>query len=873
MELKSGAKIGPYEIVSALGAGGMGEVWKARDTRLGRIVAIKTSREKFSERFEREARAVAALNHPHICTLYDVGPDYLVMEYVDGTEIRGPMPLDRALTLAIQIASALEAAHRTLITHRDLKPANILVTKAGVKVLDFGLAKFEQTKAAAASDETVTRALTQEGSIVGTPQYMAPEQLQGKITDARADIFSFGCVLYEMLTGKRAFDGASTASVIAAILERPAPSVSEVAPAALNRVVGKCLAKDPDDRWQTARDLKDELAWIAGGGTEVTAQPQGTRYTGWLAAGTLAAVAAAASWIAWRATLPVDRSPLRVTLDLGASAATDLANDSLALSPDGTRLAWIVRRADGQPLIATRLLSQSVVTSLAGTEGAEGPFFSPDGHWIGFAAEGKLNKVSLDGGAPVPLASTSLPRGADWGADGNIVATLSVSSGLVRIPAAGGVPQTLTKLTAGETTHRWPQILPGGESVLFTAGTNGDLEIAGIDVVSLRTGQRRNVLRGGYHGRYLAPGYLVYIHQGTLFGVRFDLSRLETQGTPAPLVEDVASGAIWGGVAQFALAQSGELAGTLVYMSGQAAVTSLAWLDAAGNTLPLLSAPGSYWAPRLSPDGKGLALSGVPASATDLWVDDLSRDHLSRRTSGGINRFPVWTPDGRHIAFQSNVRDLAWMRADGGGERQLLLTGTQPLLPASFSPDGSRLTYSSASPETAFDLWTLPLDLTDPDHPKPGKPEKFIGTPANEVGSRFSPDGRWIAYQSDESGPWEVCVRPFPGPGDPWVVSSGGGTYPIWSRDGRQLFYESLDNRIMVADCAVHGDSFEAGKPRVWSTRRLEIVNRLVPNLDLAPDGKRFAVLVAPPDNDQKGPVLARFVLNFGDEVRRKLGK
>src|SRR5665213_1301534 len=400
MELKPGAKLGPYEILSAIGAGGMGQVWKARDSRLDRIVAIKTSAARFSDRFEREARAVAALNHPHICTLYDVGPDYLVMEYIEGSEIKGPLPLELALKYAIQFVSALEAAHRKGITHRDLKPANILVAKGGIKVLDFGLAKIEQSRAAAANDETLTQALTQEGSIVGTLQYMAPEQLQGKITDARADIFSFGCVLYEMLTGKRAFDGTNTASVIAAILERPAPSAGEVAPAALDRVVGRCLVKDPEDRWQTARDLRAELFWIAGGGTASPTQTASLPHKHKWAVPAVVAMAAVAvvGWaMYWRATRPVDHSPTHVTLDLGANAVTDPSNDNLALSPGGTRLAWIVSGADGQPVIATRLLSQSTATSLAGTEGAEGPFFSPDGRWIGFAAGGKLKKISVEG--------------------------------------------------------------------------------------------------------------------------------------------------------------------------------------------------------------------------------------------------------------------------------------------------------------------------------------------------------------------------------------------------------------------------------------------------------------------------------------------
>jgi tRNA A-37 threonylcarbamoyl transferase component Bud32 len=401
MDLKSGEKLGPYEILSRIGAGGMGQVWKARDTRLDRIVAIKTSAEKFSERFEMEARAVAALNHPHICTLYDVGPDYLVMEYVEGSEIKGPLALDQALAYAGQLASALEAAHRKGITHRDLKPANILVTKAGIKVLDFGLAKFEQTKAAVAADEAVTRAaLTQEGSILGTLQYMAPEQLQGKTIDTRADIFSFGCVLYEMLTGKRAFDGANSASVIAAILERPAPSVSAVAPATLDRVLKKCLSKDIDERWQSAHDLKDELAWIAGGGAEVPGQaearPTLVKKFAWpLAAGLALVVGATTTWMLKPVPVPV-RPVSRMVIDLAPDERfANLNTPVVAISPDGAAVVYVASRGSGPAQLFLRPLNALKAEPLAGTENAASPFFSPDGQWVGFFADGKLRKIAV----------------------------------------------------------------------------------------------------------------------------------------------------------------------------------------------------------------------------------------------------------------------------------------------------------------------------------------------------------------------------------------------------------------------------------------------------------------------------------------------
>jgi serine/threonine protein kinase len=411
MEIQPGAKLGPYEILSSIGAGGMGHVWKARDTRLDRIVAVKTSAAKFSERFETEAHAVAALNHPNICTLYDVGPDYLVMEYAEGAEIKGPMPFDQALTYAIQLASALEAAHRKGITHRDLKPANILVTKSGIKVLDFGLAKFEQSKAAVAADEALTRAaLTQEGSIIGTLQYMAPEQLQGKPAHTQADIFSFGCVLYEMLTGKRAFDGANSASVIAAILERQAPSVGQVAPAALDRLLKKCLAKDPDERWQTAHDLKDELTWIAGGGTEVPGQAE-ARPTFWIGATAVAMlIAAGLAFLYFRPKPPIETPVIRSSIE--TPEITALRPTPPALSPDGRKLVFSAISADGKVQLWTRSLDALTAQPLAGTDGGQAPFWSPDSKSIGFFADGKLMRIDAAGGPVVTLTDAAFARGA-----------------------------------------------------------------------------------------------------------------------------------------------------------------------------------------------------------------------------------------------------------------------------------------------------------------------------------------------------------------------------------------------------------------------------------------------------------------------------
>jgi Tol biopolymer transport system component/predicted Ser/Thr protein kinase len=857
-----GAQLGPYRIEARIGAGGMGEVFRAMDTRLKRTVAIKVAKENFGERFEREARAIAALNHPNICTLYDVGPNYLVMELIEGKPLKGPLALDQALQYAVQICDALDAAHRKAITHRDLKPGNILVTKQGIKLLDFGLARM----APGENDPTLTR----PGVVMGTPAYMAPEQREGQPGDARSDIYAFGCVLYEMLTGKRA-----------------AQERTRVELAALEGVLGKCLEKDPEDRWQSARDLK--------AGLELVGQARGLSPTGhgpvplgrplpWVVAAALAVVAAVALWAPWRTTRPVDRPLMRFSADLGPEAVEGV-NITTAISPDGTRLAFVARGPGGKEQLATRLLNQAQAALLPGTENAADPFFSPDGQWIGFFADRKMKKISVQGGGAVTLCDASDGNGASWGEDGSIIVTLTngFGGGLFRVPEAGGTPQAITKPgDKGELTHRWPQILPGGQAVLFTGNTvQGGHDDANIEILSLKTGQWKVVQRGGYFARYLATsngaGHLVYLHQGTLFAVWFDLDRLEVRGTHAPVLEDVAGNATSGG-GQFDVARNG----TLVYLSGKSSTPTwpVAWMDSTGKTTPLLSAPGSYFAPRFSPDGKRLALVVGPLGNQDVQVYDLQRGSTTRLTFTQINYRPVWTPDGKQIAFGSRsaaASSIRLIRADGAGEAQLLLESKGDPDPHSFSPDGKRLAFAEAGANTGDDLWTLPLDLSDPGHPKPGKPELFLRTPSDEIEPAFSPDGRWIAYVSNESKRNEVYVRPFPG-GAPsgsgkWQISFGGGRYPIWSRSGPELFYETPDDHIMVAAYTASADSFAPDKPRAWSnTQILKPEGADMWDVDLAPDGKRFAVFPRPEAaGERKGSVHVTVLLNFFDELRRRV--
>ena len=885
MPLSTGTKLGPYEILAPIGAGGMGEVYKARDTRLDRTVAVKVSTEQFSERFEREARAIAQLNHPNICQLYDVGPNYLVMELIEGAPLKGPLPPDQALKYAAQICDALDAAHKKGITHRDLKPANILVTKAGVKLLDFGLAKFGKSGIGQAvkplDDATLTMALTGKNEIVGTLYYMSPEQLQAQATgqeiDVRSDIFSFGLVLYEMLTGKRAFEGSSPASVIAAIMERPAPSIAHVAPPALDRVLRKCLAKDPDSRWQSARDLKDELEWVASASDETAAGSAHSRsrlgrFTR-IAAAVLAMVAAGTSWMAYRAMRPAELKPLvRLDVDLGSDVSLSvLSGTATILSPDGTRLVYV-----SQGKLFTRRLDESKAIGLAVTEGAASPFFSPDGQWIGFFAQGKLKKISLEGGAAVTLCDAPLARGGSWGEDGTIIAALSNNGALSRIPSAGGAPAPMTQLAPGEATHRWPQILPGGKAVIFTAHTSaGGFDGANIEVMTLADHRRKTLQRGGTFGRYLrasqGPGHLVYINKGTLFAVPFDPDTLAVRGTPSPVLEEIAHSTALG-FAQFDYSRNG----TLVYRGGasQSDLVTVQWLDAAGKTKPLLATPGGYQRPRLSPDGQRLTFG----DGSDIWVYEARRDALTRLTFGAANALvPVWSPDGRFILF-SGTGGIWWVPADASGTPQLLIQSKNPLYPFSFTPDGKRLAYNETNLATAYDIWTAAIE-SDGAGLRAGKSEVFAQTSADERQPNFSPDGRWLAYASNESGTYQVYVRAFSEKGRPdrggrWQISSAGGTYPFWSRGALgELFFRADDNRIMVASYAAKADSFVSEKPRVWSDKRLADFGTIgIGNYDVAPDGKRIAALMpAEGAEAQQSQHQVIFLENFADELQRKV--
>jgi Tol biopolymer transport system component/predicted Ser/Thr protein kinase len=883
MSLSIGTRLGPYEILAPLGAGGMGEVYRAQDTKLKRDVALKVLPEALARdpdrmaRFQREAEVLASLNHPNIAAIYGLEGNALVMELVEGETLaekikQAPLPIETALNYAKQIAEALEAAHEKGITHRDLKPSNVMITRESVvKVLDFGIAAQSRDGEAASS--------TRPGMIMGTVAYMSPEQARGEAADRRADIWAFGAVLYEMLTGKRAFTGETASDLLAAVLNSE-PDL-EAIPLRVRKLVAQCLTKDRKLRLQAIGDWR--LLMEDGTAPGLTSGAIGLAWPGWVAAAALAVIAVVLGFALWRATRPVDRPLMRFSADLGPDAVEGV-NITAAISPDGRRLAFVARGPGGKQQLATRLLDEPKAALLGGTENAAEPFFSPDGQWLGFFADGKMKKISVQGGAAVTLCDTPDPHGggAVWGEDGFIIVTLTTfpGSGLSRVPASGGTPQAITKpAEKGEGNHLFPQILPGGQAVLFTRNTNtgGDIE-----VLALKSGQRKAVQHGGRFGRYLPSGYLVYLQQRTLFAVGFDLDRLEIRGAPVPLLEDVA-GRGW----QYDVARNG----TLVYLSGKPSNESwpVAWMDSSGKTQPLPAAPGLYFTPRFSPDGKRLALTlALTVGAVglfnlgDIHVYDWQRDRMTRLTFTQANTFPVWTPDGKHIVFRSQALgararfSLHWIRADGAGEAQPLLESKGTLIPYSFSPDGQRLAFAEFAEDTSFDIWTLPLDVNDPEHPKPGKPELFLRTPFDDREPAFSPDGRWIAYSSQESGRFEVYVRPFPGGARSasvkWQISTGGGLHPIWSRAGRELFYETLDNRIMVSTYTAKADSFAVDKPRLWSSTQILEAPGFSWNLDLAPDGKRFAVLPRPDaTGEQKGSVHVTVLLNFFDELRRRV--
>jgi hypothetical protein len=913
--LLPGHRLGPFEINDLVGAGGMGEVYRARDTRLGRTVALKVLPPDAAadpdrrHRLEVEARAVSAFNHPHICALFDTrsdeGIDYLVMEYLEGVtlaerlgraerEDEGGLTLGEALEYGAEIAEALTAAHREGIVHRDLKPGNVMLTREGVKLLDFGLAKMKTPVLADAAGVAAPAPRTAAGVVLGTVNYMSPEQLQGREADPRSDLFSFGALLYEMVTGRRAFDGASPASVMAAILDRepsPPSDWQPVAPATLDLLVQGCLAKDPARRWDSAllaaaelrriaadikgRDPKALLRGAPTGGARRARAVARLRRPLILSAGGLSVILALVLWQPWRTSPPLVRMQ-RIDLDLGMGFSPHPHTATAALSPDGARAVFAGRTADGEDLFVRSFDRPEVVPLHVG--GGSDLFFSPDGQWVGFFRDRKIRKVKVTGGPDIEMCDAPMwgGRGASWGDDGLIVLGLGQGEGLWRLPAGGGVPSPLTTLDASrrELTHRWPQVLPGSNVVIFTSHTFlGRYDEATIEAVDVATGTRKTLHRGGYFGRYVPSGHLVFVRHNVLFAAPMDLDRLELTGPPVPVIEAVLGDEELGRM-QLSFANTGAALALTGHWEPPRTVP--AWRERDGRVTRLPVPPGDYADPRLSPDARRVLFTERQGVTRQIIVCEQGRDTPLRLVSSSIDMSPVWAPDGEHIAFNSDrdrgVFNLYWRRADGAGEVQRLTRSPNLQAPSSFSPDGRRLVFVEFESPTGSNTKVLSLELADPDHPVPGE-AVIVGDLAN-VSSWpvLSPDGRWFAYTSSESGTSALYVRASDGVTGKWLAAAGGFGNPEWTRDGRSVLFQGPDHQVMVVDVGVRARALIPGTPRPWPwwTVTSSDPRHTLRNFDVSPDGRRLLILdPADPPGAAKPRAAVTLLQNFFDELRR----
>jgi dipeptidyl aminopeptidase/acylaminoacyl peptidase/predicted Ser/Thr protein kinase len=863
----------------------MGEVYRAKDTRLNRTVAIKILSAHLRDdpnrrqRFLREAQAVAALDHPHICVLHDIsqhdGVDFLVMEYLEGETLadrvtKGALPLHQVMRFAIEIADALDKAHRQGIVHRDLKPGNIMLTKQGAKLLDFGLAKLLPAQAGiiAGNSASLTQGapITREGAILGTLHYMAPEQLEGKESDARTDIWAFGCTLYEMLTGKRAHDGKTGAAVIASILEREVSSVIEHQPSLpplLEWIVRRCLAKPPDERWQTAADLVAALRWIAAAKPE----PAARRFVPAALSAPLAwSIAAAAAigltaigiWIVTQRSSGQNIPTTRLSIQLPSSAPPALGIlglNAVAISPDGTRLAYLCQSADEPRQICLRSIDSFDVTAVRGTAGAAGLFFSPDGDWIGFNAGNKLQKIAIAGGAPVVLADAPDVRGAAWGSDNTIVYVPDAASPLFRVAAAGGAitPVTTLDTAAGEIAHRWPAVLPGG--ALLYAARAGTPDEFNICVFSPRTGRSTVLMRRATFPRYAESGHLVFWKDGSIFAAPFDASRLELTGAAVPVIENVA-GLGNSGLAQFALSD----AGSLLYLRGDpyGGRRRLAWVNRSGFVQPISAPPRSYGSPRISPDGRHVALIARDPQV-DVWRYDFEQERLARLTFDiRSEEQPIWSPDGKWITYTTAGQGpwhILRKAFDGSGVEELLFEHPHHQHAGSWTPDGKTLAFELL-PESGSDIMIALLDDRRSTRP-------FMQTSFLERAPVFSPDARWMAYESNESGRVEVYVQAYPGPGGKWQVSTDGGTDPRWTIGGRELVYRNGDRIVAVTVETTR--TFRVSDERLFFDQRHQTVT-MEGGWDVSPDGQRLLMMKS--EAQTETPKLD-MVLNWFEELKR----
>jgi Tol biopolymer transport system component len=878
MALASGTRLGPYEIQALAGAGGMGEVYKARDTRLERTVAVKILPEnlaldgQFRERFEREARTISQLDHPNICALYDVGEHegrwYLVMQYLEGETLaarlaKGALPPAEALPLAIQIAAALDKAHRAGVVHRDLKPGNVMLTKSGARLLDFGLAKTTLAAPLGVSMLPTTPAnITAQGTILGTFQYMAPEQVEGQETDARTDIFAFGAVLYEMVTGRPAFQGRTQASLIGAILRDDPTTAAEIAPMvppALNRVIRTCLAKSPDDRFQTMHDVSLQLQWIVEGGSQagvpapVAVQRRARQRLAWSVAAVATLAAAALAVVVVTRETP---TPRLVRFEVATPAGV-LAIDAPKLSPDGATLAFNATDPTGQTRIWLRPLQSLQAYPLAGTEGTTRPFWSPDSAFLGFFADGKLKKIAVSGGPAQAIADA--PTGADgsWSSEGVILFDGRATDPIYRVPAAGGVPAVAAAADPArkESAVGWPEFLPDGRHFLYLAmGDTADTSTYRIGVLDSLESQAMTSAQTQV--AYAPPGFLLFVRDRTLVAQPFDATSLKTTGEPVPLAERIGTDNV--GLARFSVSRDG----TLAYRTGEAG-NRLLWVDRTGREIEALGDPGEYATPALSPDGRRLAyrLADPRSAKADIWIRDLVRGVNSRFTfAAGNNEAPIWSPDGATIVFNSDRGGVPAMYekpASGQGEEKVLFQTPEIKVPTDWSRDGRYIAFMHRSAKTDFDVWVLPM-FGD------RKPFAVIESPFVDTQPRFSPDGRFIAYASNESGRVEVYVQTFPAASGKWQISNAGGGDPVWRGDGREIFYRATDQKLMAVDIQTAG-GFQAGVPRNLFLSSVVPGNARNKHI-VSPDGQRF-LLVAPLGGQALVPTTV--VLNWYAELQR----
>jgi eukaryotic-like serine/threonine-protein kinase len=883
MTLASGMKLGPYEILSPLGAGGMGEVYRAHDTRLERDIAIKVLPAHLSsdpvrkQRFEREAKTISSLNHPHICVLHDIGHqdgmDYLVMECVEGDTLekrleKGPLPLEQVVKIGAEVADALDKAHRHGVVHRDLKPGNIMLTSTGAKLLDFGLAKpaalaVAATMTAYAKDSPVT----EEGTIVGTFHYMSPEQVGGREVDGRSDIFSLGAVLYEMVTGRKAFEGKSQLSVASAILEKepePISAIKPMTPPALDHTVKKCLAKAPDERWQSASDLASQLKWTAEAGAQTGAQAtliarfrKSRERWAWVGAAVFALLAVASSLLYLQNRDQRGRSLQAYLLPPGNTSyffTGDTAGFPV-LSPDGRLLAFVATDERGSRMIWIRGLTDGSVRSLQGTDSASFPFWSFDGKSIGYFAGGKLKRVSLGGGSPIDITDADNPRGGTWNQDDVILFAPSSQTPIYRVPASGGQATPVTRIDQSRhTTHRWPFFLPDGKHFLYLAASHAKphADLDAIYAASL-DGKENRFLTISTSNAIAVSGYLLFLQDQTLMAQPFDLSNVTLKGEPFAIASSIHfEEGNWHAV--FDCARDG----TLVYQSAVGLQGSqLIWYARDGHVLQKLGDTDKYRAVRLSRDGRSLAVSiGDPGGS--IWVYDLVRGARTRYTFGGAgDRSPVWSPDGGQIAFsryEAGASNIFVIASNGAGTEKPLYVAEKVKLPTDWSPDGKYLLFTQTP--VGFGVWLLPLagEL---------KPQEFFSAQLNTPDAHFSPDGHWVVYTSQESGRTEIYATQFPRPSGKWQISDNGGRQPRWRRDGKAIFYWASDHTFMEAQVETSHTTLQviASHPLFKASMYIDPAGSS--GYDVTPDGKRFIVNTSTSGEDQPLTILTNWTANL----------